>query len=142
VVEASEAGDTLVGVYTTLEKARAVVSALAEGRLQDYRIEGHVLDSGKEDATPWQVRLSREGKHLETDAFVGCSCADDEAEIRRRSFISDGGEEMSVVVFASTPGLAIATARRYRDWLLTHEIWTSQPRQLEPLEASPGIASG
>lgn len=136
VVEHSQAGDTLIGVYTALDKARAVVSTLARGRYEDYRIEGHALDQGKEADTPWQVVLTRDGAHLETTAFAGCSCADDEAEYRKRSFIQDGGERMSVIVFAPTPGLAIATADRYRLWLQEHDIWTTRPQQLEPLAAA------
>jgi len=136
VVERSAAGDTLIGVYTTLEKARAVVSSLAQGRYEDYGIEGHVLDEGKESATAWQVTLSRDGTHLATTPFVGCSCADDEAEYRKRSFIQDGGERMSVIVFAPTPGLAIATAERYRLWLQQNDLWTTRAQQLEPIEAT------
>jgi hypothetical protein len=138
VVERSEAGDTLIGVYTALEKARAVVSSLAQGRYEDYQIEGHVLDHGKETSAPWQVTLTRDGKHLATTAFVGCSCADDEAEYRKRSFILDGGERMSVIVFSPTPGLAIRAAERYRLWLQEHDLWTTRAQQLEPIETAAG----
>jgi hypothetical protein len=136
VVEHSEAGDTLIGVYTSLDKARAVVSAMAQGRYEDYGIEGHVLDQGKETAMPWQVSLTRDGEHVATTPFVGCSCSDDELEYRKRSFIQDGGERMSVIVFAPTPGLAISAAERYRLWLLQNDLWTMQAQPLEPIEAS------
>jgi hypothetical protein len=134
VVEHSAAGHTLVGVYATLAKAREVVSSLADGNYEDYGIEGHVLDEGKSGATPWQVSLDRDGTHLGTTAFVGCSCGEDEAEYVRRSFIADGGASMSVIVFAPTPGVAISTANRYRLWLQENDLWTSHALQLQPLE--------
>jgi hypothetical protein len=135
VVEASPAGDTVVGVYTLLGRAREAVSLLAaEGTLEDYRIEGHVLDSGKEADIPWQVRLARGGEHLDTSPFTGCSCADDEAEFHRRSFIERDGEAMSVIVFAPTPGRAIGAAETLREWLLQQDLW-APGRQLEPIQA-------
>jgi hypothetical protein len=136
VLESSPAGDTLVGVYTSLEKARRVVSSLAQGRLEDYRIEGHALDHERE-VTPWQVSLSRDGAHLDTSPFIGCSCADDEAEYYKRSFIADGGDRMSVIVFAPAPGLAIVTAEHYRRWLHEQGLWSERVQPLQPLQA-PG----
>jgi hypothetical protein len=136
VVEHSEAGDTLIGVYTSIEKARAVVSSMAQGRYEDYTIEAHIMDQGKESSMPWQVTLSREGNHLATTAFVGCSCSDDEAEYRNRSFIQDGGERMSVIVFAPTPGLAIDAAEHYRLWLHENDLWTTEAHPLDPIEAA------
>jgi hypothetical protein len=135
VLESSAAGDALVGVFTSLEKARSVVSTLATGRLEDYRIEGHVLDQERDAATPWQVTLSHDGAHLATVPFAGCSCSDDEAEYYRRSFIQDGGEQMSVIVLAPTPGVAIATADEYRTWLQANNLWTDRLQPLQPLQA-------
>ena len=135
VLESSPAGDTLVGVYTSLERARSVVSLLAQGRLEDYRIEGHALDHERE-VTPWQVSLSRDGAHLGTSPFIGCSCADDEAEYYKRSFVADGGERMSVIVFAPTPGRAIATAEHYRRWLHKQGLWSERVQPLQPLQAA------
>ena len=138
VVEASPAGDTVVGVYSLLARAREAVSRLAsDAALEDYRIEGHVLDSGKETDIPWQVRLDRTGDHIDTSPFAGCSCADDEAEIRRRCFIERDGEAMSVIVFAPTPGRAIDTAGRLREWLQRQDLWAPS-RQLEPIQAPAG----
>ena len=135
VLESSLSGDTLVGVFTSLEKARSAVSALSTGRLEDYRIEGHVLDQQTDAATPWQVTLSRDGTHLATAPFAGCSCSDDEAEYYKRSFIRDGGEQMSVIVLAPTPGVAIATAEEYRVWLQDNGLWTEKLQPLQPLQA-------
>jgi hypothetical protein len=139
VVESSPAGDTVVGIYTTLTAARDVVSQLAGGRYEDYRIEGHALDQGKETETPWQVYLGRDGQHLGTVPFVGCACADDEAEFHRRSFIERDGESMSVIVAAPTPGLAIVAADRYREWLLEQGHW-APALQLQPIQAGTAIA--
>lgn len=135
VVESSPVGETVVGVYTTLSRAREVVSQLADGRFEDYRIEGHALDQGKETDTPWQVYLSRSGEHLGTTPFAGCSCADDEAEFVRRSFVERDGESMSVIVLAPTPGLAIAAAGRLREWLVQQDLWAPS-LQLQPIQAT------
>jgi len=136
VIETSPTGDTVVGVYTTLGRAREIVSSLADGRFEDYRIEGHVPDETRHDDQAWQVHLKRDGGHLETVQFAGCSCADDVAEFLRRSFVARDAESMSVIVFAPTPGRAIAAADRYRDWLLDQGLWASA-LQLEPIQARP-----
>lgn len=136
VVETSPAGDTVVGIYTTLSRARDVVTQLANGRFEDYRIEGHTLDHGKDEDVPWQVYLGRVGEHLGTTPFAGCNCSDDEIEFQRRSFIERDGESMSVIVFAPTPGHAIATADHYREWLQEQGLWAPLQR-LHPLQAAP-----
>jgi hypothetical protein len=140
VVESSAAGETVVGVYTTLSRAREVVSQLAEGRYEDYRIEGHAIDEGKETDTPWQVHLGRNGEHLGTMPFAGCSCAEDEPEFVRRSFIERDGESMSVIVLAPTPGRAIAAANRFREWLQEEGLWAPE-RQLQPIQASSEVGT-
>jgi hypothetical protein len=135
VSESSPAGETLVGVYTSVEKARGAVSALGHGRLEHYRIEGHALDGQRNAETPWQVTLARDGEHLDTTPFIGCACSDDEAEYYKHSFIPAGGEQMSVIVFAPTPGLAIATAQEYRAWLQEQGHWSERLQPLQPLQA-------
>ena len=72
------------------------------------------------------------GHNLETVPFAGCSCADDEAEFLRRSFVAGDGESMSVIVFAPTPGRAISVADRYREWLIQQDLWASA-LQLQPI---------
>jgi hypothetical protein len=135
VVESSAAGDTVVGIYTTLSRAREVVSQLSNGRLEDYRIEGHSLDFGKETDIPWHVRLGKDGQHLSTAPFVGCSCSEDEVEFRRRSYIDADSEAMSIIVLAPTPRPAIEAAQRYRVWLLKQDAWAPSLR-LEPIQAA------
>lgn len=133
VVEESEAGATTVGVYASLEKARDVVASHGRDRLMDFRIEGHVLDAGKEQPIPWHVGLTREGDVIGATVFVGCNCQDDEVEYLKRSFIEDGGERMYVMVFATTPGQAIVAAKRYRGWLLEEGVWTHERMPLQPI---------
>jgi hypothetical protein len=135
VVETSAVGDTTVGVYTSLEHARAVVASFGRERLDSYRIEGHVLDADRVEAMPWQVRLTRDGEVLSAEAFIGCNCSDDEAEYYRRSFIERGGEEMSVIVFALTPGQAIVAANGYRVALQAGGVWTTELTPIEPIRA-------
>ena len=140
VVESSAAGDTVVGIYTTLNRAREVVSQLSNGRLEDYRIEGHSLDFGKETDVPWQVGLGKDGQHLSTIPFIGCSCSEDEIQFRRRSYIDADGEAMSIIVLAPTPGPAIEAVQNYRKWLLEKDAWAASLR-LEPIQASPAAAA-
>jgi hypothetical protein len=53
------------------------------------------------------------------------------------SFIERGGERMQVIVRAPSPGQAIALAQRYREWLFEQQLWSTEPRALEVLQASP-----
>ncbi len=61
VVEHSPVGETVVGIFSSLEAARRVVPSAANGRLQDYRIEGHVVDATPDSRTPWRVVIDRDG---------------------------------------------------------------------------------
>jgi alkylated DNA nucleotide flippase Atl1 len=61
VVEQSPVGETVVGIFSSLEAARRIVPPAASGRLQDYRIEGHVVDATPDSRTPWQVVIDRDG---------------------------------------------------------------------------------
>jgi hypothetical protein len=140
VIESSPAGDALVGVFSSFQAARDVVSQLAEGRYEEYRIEGHGIDAELTPEAAWQVSLARDGSHLSTQPFAGCACADDEAEFRRRSFIARDGESMSVVVQAPTQGLAIREATRYQRWLVERDLWAAAT-QLEPLAAAFALPS-
>jgi hypothetical protein len=136
VTEHSPAGDTVVGVFTTLDAARDTISSLAGERLEDYRVEGHVLDGVREEAVPWQIGLAPDGALLRAEPFIGCSCQDDEEQIRKLSFIEGDGSGMYVIVFARTPGQAIAAANRYRTWLLDRDLWSKGFAPLEPIQAS------
>jgi hypothetical protein len=139
VVEHSEAGDTTVGVFTTLAQARETVRELGGERLEAYRIEGHALDQPKSEPLPWQVALTRDGEVVSTTLFVGCSCQDDEEEYYKRSFIEAGGETMYVIAFAITPGQAIAVADEYRVWLQANGHWSTDEQRLSPIHARTRI---
>ncbi len=136
VTEHSAAGDSVVGVFSTLQKAREVIASLAgEGRLEDFRVEGHVPDAVREEALPWQIGLSAEGDLLRAEPFIGCSCSEDEEQIRKLSFVESDGRSMYVIVFAKTPGAAIAAAQQYRGWLQEGDRWPAGFAQLEPIQA-------
>lgn len=139
VVEHSDAGDTTVGVFTTLAQARETVNELGGDRLEDYRIEGHALDEPKSESLPWHVVLTRDGKVVSTTLFIGCSCQDDEDEYYKRSFIEEGGETMYVIAFAVTPGQAIAVANQYRVWLQENGHWSAEEQRLTPIHARTRI---
>jgi hypothetical protein len=62
VTERSAVGETVLGVFSTLEEARRIVPPASSGRLQDYRIQGHVLGASPDPRTPWSVVLSRVGR--------------------------------------------------------------------------------
>lgn len=135
VVEHSAVGDTTVGVFTTIEKARETVNELGGDRLQDYRIEGHAIDEPKSEPLPWQVIMTHDGEVESTTLFIGCSCQDDEEEYYKRSFVEQGGETMYVIAFAATPGQAIAVANDYRKWLLDTGHWGTGEVRLTPIHA-------
>jgi hypothetical protein len=137
VTEQSEAGEWLVGVFTSLERARERVAAIGGDRLADFRIEGHGLDDPVATFRPWVVELARDGAHLGTRVFIGCSsCGDDPAQYERQCYIAPGGEWMSVVVFAATPGQALAAAREHHARLHDQGRWSDNGTRLAPLSAS------
>jgi hypothetical protein len=53
------------------------------------------------------------------------------------SFIEAGGQRMQVIVRAASPGQAIAAAQRYREWLIEHQLWSTQTTPLQVLDAGP-----
>ena len=136
VTERSAAGDAVIGVFSTLQKAREAIAALAgEGRLEDFRVEGHVTDAVRDEPMPWQIGLSADGELLRAEPFIGCSCSDDEEQIRKLSFIESDGQSMYVIVFAKTPGAAVGAAQQYRRWLQDGAHWSTGFAQLEPIQA-------
>jgi hypothetical protein len=139
VVEQSPVGSTVVGTYEALDQAREAVTSLSKGQislLENYRIEGHVLGRGKVESVPWHVELAADGEVLGAAPLVFCSCEDDDAQFRKRSFIATGGQQMSIVVLARTPGHAIFAAEEYRAWLRDNGRWVDEGAMLEPIEAS------
>ena len=139
VVEQSPVGNTVVGAYASIEQAREAASSLSRGDLrllENYRVEGHILGEGKVESVPWRVELAAGGEVLDAVPLVFCACEEDEAQFRKQSFISRGGEEMSVVVLARTPGHAILAAQEYHAWLKDNGHWADDGAMLEPIEAS------
>ncbi|MBV9581271.1 MAG: hypothetical protein JO057_22040 [Chloroflexi bacterium] len=61
VTERSAVGDTVLGIFSSLETARQILPPADSGRLQDYRIEGHVLDAAPDQRIPWRVVVDRDG---------------------------------------------------------------------------------
>lgn len=135
-VETSPAGEHVVGVFTSLEQARAVLRSLDVDRLADYRIEFHLLDEPPRPS-PWTVVLARDGAVCDVAPFVGCSACDLDQLMADASFIEDGGERMRVAVWAPTPGRAIAAADALRRRLVQCGAWGTERVPLAPLHA-PG----
>ncbi len=61
VVEHSSVGETVLGIFSSLEAAQRIVPPAASGRLQEYRIEGHVVDAAPDAGTAWRVVVTRDG---------------------------------------------------------------------------------
>jgi len=108
VTERSLAGDTLVGVYTTLEKARAQLPPYESGRLFDFTIQANVIDAAPQ-AVPWTVLLTCYGEAYEVTPYVQCSgCPDPEDG---GYHIDDSDDSMHAVIWAPTPGEATVLAK-------------------------------
>jgi hypothetical protein len=137
VIESSDVGEAVLGVFSTLEKARQILPPMSSGRLDRYRVEYRLFDEPPEPRTPWQVVLDRGGALITAELVVRCNCEDDEGRFVRGSFIDHGGNRLHLVVFARSPGEAVAAAQRYREQLLEHGVWGSEARQLAPIEADP-----
>ena len=135
VVERSEAGETVLGVFSSIEAARAQLPPASSGRLEHYRIEGHVVDRPAEEATPWQIALGREGGVVSAAPAVFCNCEDDDRHFHANSFIERGGGQLNVVVMAKSPGQAIAAARDYGAWLTENGVWGDDEVAVEPIFA-------
>ena len=135
VVERSEAGETVLGVFSSLEMARAQLPPSSSGRLENYRVEAHVVDQPVEEATPWQIALGLEGEVVSAAPAVLCNCEDDDRHFHANSFIERGGERLNVVVMARSPGRAIAAAREYGAWLMENGVWGEDEVAVEPIFA-------
>jgi hypothetical protein len=61
VTEHSAVGETVLGVFSTIEEARQLVPQSRSARLEDFRIQAHVLGASPDPRTPWTVVLSRDG---------------------------------------------------------------------------------
>ncbi len=108
VTENSLAGSTLIGVYTSLEKARAQLPPYESGRLFDYTIEAHVIDAARE-ATPWTVMLTCYGEAYEVAPYIQCSGCPEPVD---GSYHIDARDDsMHAVIWATSPGEATALAK-------------------------------
>jgi len=135
VVERSEAGETVLGVFSSVEAARAQLPQASSGRLEQYRVEAHVVDQPAAGATPWQIALAREGDILSASPAIFCNCEDDDLHFHANSFIEQGGGRLNVVVMAQSPGRAIAAARDYGAWLIENGVWGEDEVAVEPIFA-------
>ena len=106
VVESSVAGDMVVGVYSTLEAARAQLPPFESGRLADFRVEAHALDADAPQMA-WHVTISGDGES-EVTPVIQCSTCQPPDE--GNAFALEEGA-LHGVVWAITPGEALATAR-------------------------------
>jgi hypothetical protein len=70
VTERSAVGETILGVYSTIEEARQVVPLASSGRLEDYQVHAWVLGVSPDPRTPWSVALSRAGTVESCEAAV------------------------------------------------------------------------
>jgi hypothetical protein len=135
VVESSRAGETVVGAFSTLERARAVLPRGDAKRLEDYRVEFHVIDEPVQEEQAWTVVMSRDGCEVDVSPVILCSCGDDHDRLENSSYIEAGGECMHVVVWAKTRGSALDAAGRYREWLLGEQVWRLDAVQIPPISA-------
>lgn len=135
VVESSRAGETVVGAFSTLEKARAVLPRGDAKRLEDYRVEFHVIDEPVEEEQAWTVVMSRDGSEIEVSPVILCSCGDDHDRLENSSYIEAGGGRMHVVVWAKTKGSALDAADSYREWLVGKQVWQLDELQIPPISA-------
>lgn len=106
VVEGSVAGDMVVGVYTTLDAARAQLPPYESGRLGDFRVEAHELNA-EAPLMGWHVTIASDGGAVVTPVIQCSTCPP--LEEGNAYALEDG--TLHGVVWAITPGEALATAR-------------------------------
>ena len=70
VTERSAIGDTLLGVFSSIEDARQAVPKSSGARLEDYQIHARVLGVLPDPRTPWSVVLTRAGTVESCEAAV------------------------------------------------------------------------
>jgi hypothetical protein len=106
VVERSVAGEMVVGVYTTIEAARAQLPPYDSGRLGGFRVEAHVADAPA-PLMAWHVTIAGDGVADVTPVIQCSTCPPIEAG--NAYALEDGA--LHGVVWAITPGEALALAR-------------------------------
>ena len=138
VVEMSRAGDTVIGVFSSMAKAREAMPVHDTQRLIDnYRVELHVLDTPVESEEPWRVSMDRSGAEFEVSRVVLCNCDADAEVLEHGSYIESGGERVHLIVWARTKGQALSTAEMHRQWLIESRLWepSAGPVALENVSA-------
>ena len=106
VVESSVAGDMVVGVYSTLEAARAQLPPFESGRLGDFRVEAHALDADA-PLMAWHVTVAGDGESEVTPVIQCSTCPP--LEEGNAFTLEDGA--VHATIWAITPGEALAVAR-------------------------------
>ena len=116
VVESSIAGDMVVGVYSTLEAARAQLPPFESGRLGDFRVEAHALDADA-PLMAWHVTVAGDGESEVTPVIHCSTCPPLEEGNAFR--LEDGA--VHATIWAITPGEALAVAREAMPQLIRTE---------------------
>ena len=88
VVEVSPAGDTVIGVFSSMTRAREAMPVHDTQRLiENYRVELHVLDSPIIAEEPWRVSMDKAGAQFEVSRVVLCNCDADVEVLEHGSYI-------------------------------------------------------
>jgi hypothetical protein len=123
VVESTKAGDSVLGVFTSIERARAILADLPADRLNDYKVECHLPDEPLDIYTPWQVSIRYDGDVEAAEPIISCACCDEEETAGRASFIEAGGDLMRLAVWARSRGRAIVAAETQGRRLIEEGVW-------------------
>jgi hypothetical protein len=123
LIESSAAGETVLGVFSSLGAAREAIPVSDVERLRDYRIEVHALDEAPSTVRPWLVVIEREGSVLSASPLIPCSGCDEELTYATASYIDAEGLRLHQLVWHVSPGLAIQAAQERRRHLLSDSLW-------------------
>ena len=141
VIESSKAGDSVLGVFSSYEKARALLPPVESGRLGDYRIECHVVDEPLDLYSPWQVSINRYGEVEGVEPVIACAYCDEEYTVVSSSFAEADGRLIRLGVWARTRGAAIAAAEAYAQRLLDDGGWPSPGSLVSPIHTEEPAAA-
>ncbi len=143
VIESSEAGESVIGVFSSLQKARAILPSAESGRLYDFRVEYRVLDEPPAAPTAWQVTIRRDGSFERVEPIIACAYCDEQHTVEQASFIESGGDVARLAVWARTQGAAIAAAHGEAERLLEDGTWDQRaaPQHVRPIVAEESLAA-
>jgi len=108
VTETSLAGQTLVGVYSSLEAARAQLPSYESGRLFDFTVQALVLDAPAQPV-PWTVMLTCYGEAYDVAPYIQCSGCPEPEHLAYHIDAKD--DSMHATIWATTPGEAVVVAK-------------------------------